>query len=173
VADNYTYLVTVHPEKCRGCRTCEMACSFSHENEFNPKKSRIRSLKTEIDGLFYSIPVACQQCEDAVCMSGCPFKAIYRDPETGAKLVNPNKCTGCRRCMMICPFGAPSVSSDKKISFKCDLCEGDPKCVKACPYEALEYLRSDKIAGRKQREGSQVILDLQKNTDGEEGRICS
>ncbi|TAN62337.1 MAG: (Fe-S)-binding protein, partial [Magnetospirillum sp.] len=30
------------PEKCTGCRQCEMACSFEKERVFNPAKSRIR-----------------------------------------------------------------------------------------------------------------------------------
>ncbi len=33
---------------------------------------------------------------------------------------------------------------------KCDLCEGDPECVKYCPYGAIEYLPVDE-AERKQQ----------------------
>jgi carbon-monoxide dehydrogenase iron sulfur subunit len=173
VTDNYTYLVTIHPEKCRGCRTCEMACSLSHFNECNPTKSRIRAIRTEESGVLYSFPVLCQQCEEPACLAVCPVGAIYRDPETGAKLVNGDKCIGCRRCVYICPFGGVSVDPETKTSFKCDLCDGDPNCAKFCAFGALEYLRSDKIDIRKKREGGQKILDFQKNTTAAEGSASS
>ena len=32
---------------CGGCRTCEMACSFHHKEEFNPSISSIRILNEE------------------------------------------------------------------------------------------------------------------------------
>ena len=32
---------------CGGCRTCEMACSFHHKEEFNPAISSIRILNQE------------------------------------------------------------------------------------------------------------------------------
>jgi carbon-monoxide dehydrogenase iron sulfur subunit len=67
--------------------------------------------------------------------------AMYRDKETGAVLCNEDKCVGCWMCIMVCPFGVISRSSDKKIASKCDLCMGEdiPVCVKNCPNEALKY----------------------------------
>ena len=32
---------------CEGCRTCEMACSFSHKGEFNPSISSIKIIDKE------------------------------------------------------------------------------------------------------------------------------
>ena len=29
-------------DECTGCHQCEMACSYHHENVFNPSKSRIK-----------------------------------------------------------------------------------------------------------------------------------
>ena len=34
-------------EDCRGCRTCELACSFYHCEEFNPIFSSIRILEKD------------------------------------------------------------------------------------------------------------------------------
>lgn len=33
--------ITVNRDRCTGCRTCELVCSFEKEGKFNPKKSRI------------------------------------------------------------------------------------------------------------------------------------
>jgi len=67
---------------CGGCRTCELGCSFRHEEEFNPAISSIKIinknggpgftvlLAEEGDGL--SIP--CDGCKDfpvPVCLDFC------------------------------------------------------------------------------------------------------
>ena len=158
---NYKYLITINAEQCRGCRICEMVCSFSHETEFNPTKSRIRSIRTEVEENVCLVPVVCQQCEDPVCMDVCPVGAIYEDSASGAKLVNQEKCIGCRRCVYVCPFGGISVDPDTKTGVKCDLCEGDPQCVEFCPFDALEYVRSDKIDIQRKRKGIQAVLEFQ------------
>jgi carbon-monoxide dehydrogenase iron sulfur subunit len=159
-----TFFITMDVEKCRGCRICELVCSFSHTSEFNPAKSNIRCIITEEDGVFYGIPMFCQQCKEPVCMNVCPVKAIYIDSKTGAKLVNIRKCIGCRVCMSVCPFGGISFDADRNIMTKCDLCNGDPLCVQYCPFNALEYVRSDKIDVQRKRKGIQAILESQKGS---------
>jgi len=39
----------------------------------------------------------------------------------------------------VCPFGCMSFDSMNKRVFKCDLCDGEPTCVKFCQYDALQY----------------------------------
>jgi anaerobic carbon-monoxide dehydrogenase iron sulfur subunit len=34
-------LIRIEPSKCVGCKSCELACSFSHSSEFAPSRSRI------------------------------------------------------------------------------------------------------------------------------------
>src|SRR5262245_34012083 len=116
---NYSYFVSVNNDRCRGCRICEMACSITHFKECNPTGSRIRAIRSIEDGILYAVPAVCQQCEEPVCMSVCPFSAIYRDQETGAKIVDADKCVGCRRCVYACPFGGTTVDSETKKSMKC------------------------------------------------------
>jgi Fe-S-cluster-containing dehydrogenase component len=71
------------------------------------------------------------------------FHAIQRSTETGANVIDTDKCIGCRMCMVGCPFGAMRYDPVKKQSFKCQLCDGDPQCVKFCPTEALKFLPKD------------------------------
>ena len=45
--------------------------------------------------------------------------------------------------MGACPFGAILVDPKTGDVVKCDLCGGDPTCVKVCPTRALLYVRAD------------------------------
>ena len=158
---NYSYFVSINADNCRGCKTCEMACSISNVKECSPTRSRIRAIRNIQDGTLYAAPAVCQQCEDPICQAVCPVSAIYKDQETGAKLVDEDKCLGCRRCVYACPFGGCTVDAETKVSTKCTLCDGEPNCVKFCPFDALEYLRSDKLDIHHKRNANKLILDSQ------------
>ncbi len=124
-------------QKCTGCRTCEMACSLAHVGECNPSKSAVQVIKWESEGL--DVPVICQQCEEPACMGICPVRAISRDALTGAVVIDADRCIGCRMCIVACPFGAVAFDVDRRRPIKCDLCQGDPKCVQFCQPQALTY----------------------------------
>ena len=100
-------------QKCTGCRLCELVCSVSHHGVSNPARSRIKVVKWEAEGLY--VPVTCQQCEDAPCISVCPVKATYRDGETGCVTIDYDICIGCRSCVTVCPFGARSYDTKDKM----------------------------------------------------------
>jgi Fe-S-cluster-containing hydrogenase component 2 len=119
-----------NPARCTGCRTCEVACSFKKEKLFSPELSRIRVVKLDEEGV--DIPTGCEQCEGAPCILICPVRAIRRRSDTGAVVVDDNACIGCKQCMVVCPFGAIHFDPARKAVFKCDLCDGDPECVKWC-----------------------------------------
>lgn len=83
--------------KCIGCRTCEVACAVSHqENQdcaaLSPDEfiSRIRVIKDHS----WTTAVACHQCEDAPCANVCPVDAISR--EHGHIFVEQTRCIGCK-----------------------------------------------------------------------------
>lgn len=156
------YKVTVYPDKCTGCRTCESVCSLNKWGECNPDRAAIRNIRTEENGLVSTIPVLCQQCENPICQAVCPANAISRNEITGAMVVNPNKCIGCRRCVYSCPFGGITVDPIMGVSSKCDLCGGDPKCVKFCSKGALEFVEVGKISVDRKRKSSKKYLDFLK-----------
>ena len=64
----------IKPEKCIGCRTCELVCSFGHHNEFNPKMANVKVFEYEQAAV--AIPMMCLQCDEAACMKVCPGGAI-------------------------------------------------------------------------------------------------
>lgn len=159
------YTLIVNPERCTGCRLCESVCSLHHEGECNPVRSRIRVIRSEEEGL--DIPVTCLHCEKAPCIEVCPSAALKRDPTTAAVLLDEGLCIGCKICITMCPFGAPSVDYVTKKVIKCDLCDGDPLCVRFCETKAIEYLRVDKIGVvKKRRLGIKILHKTLASTTG-------
>ena len=144
--------LTVNADKCTGCRLCEQVCSVVHEGVSNPAKSRIQIVKWEDEGRY--IPMICQQCEDAPCKNVCPVGAISRDKDFGFLMVNHEVCIGCRSCVNICPFGAMNYNRTTNQVFKCDLCGGDPQCVRFCDVKAIDFVSADTVVARKKRESA-------------------
>lgn len=141
-------ILAINPDLCTGCRVCELVCSLVKENECNPRKSRIRVIKIDREG--FDLPLFCQHCGEPLCREVCPVKALSRDPQTGAIILNPDLCIGCRSCTLACPFGHISFDSEAGICRKCDLCGGDPQCVRFCETKALFYERPEIIETQRQ-----------------------
>lgn len=74
------------------------------------------------------------------CGNACPQGAIQVDPETGARVVVKERCIGCHLCEKACPWDMMSFDDEENKASKCFLCNGDPKCVKACPAAAIRYI---------------------------------
>jgi electron transport protein HydN len=154
------------PDKCIGCRTCEIACVLAHA----PKEALAAGT---VDPYFYprltviktkevSVPVQCRHCEDAPCANVCPTGAIIN--ENDSIQIKAEACIGCKTCLLACPFGAielaPYIKEGKRvllaglkvvdengeetkekwIGYKCDLCTGretGPACAGVCPTNAF------------------------------------
>jgi|Deesub1362B_J571_1020462.scaffolds.fasta_scaffold00478_19 Fe-S-cluster-containing hydrogenase component 2 len=127
----------INPEKCTGCRDCEMVCSLYHERTINPSRSRIVVIRDPLNGI--ELPTICMQCEEPICMMVCPVNAIYED-ENGAKIIDYERCMGCRTCVISCPLGGALIDPVSGKTIKCDLCDGEPRCVKFCFTKAIEYV---------------------------------
>lgn len=129
--------LVVNPKKCTGCRQCEIVCSISRCGVSNPTKSRIRIIQYKNKSIF--IPISCQQCEDAPCLIACPREAIQRDLGLQRVVINYDQCISCKICVSACPFGAIGFDPHTQKVFKCNLCDGDPQCVRFCYPQAIGF----------------------------------
>ena len=143
----------IKPEKCIGCRTCELACAFGHYNQFNPKLANVKVFEYEQEAA--AVPVMCLQCDEPSFMKVCPVHAISRD-ENGAVTINYNKCIGCKMCLNACPLGNISFHPLVGRIFKCDFCDGDPKCARNCPTGAITYVEADTTDERRKLAGDRL-----------------
>ncbi len=162
-------MVIAEPSRCTGCRRCELACTEFNEGRSQPALSRIKVARNAnfgsrgaqlgfwrgegLYGNFRIVQDTCRQCAHPVpCELACPQGAIEAVAPTNARVVNVDKCTGCRACQAACPWGMTSFDDQLKKATKCHLCNGDPECVKACPASALKYVpweaRSEDIPQR-------------------------
>jgi Fe-S-cluster-containing hydrogenase component 2 len=139
---------------------CELVCSVKHDGISNPVRSRIRVMKWEAEGLY--IPMSCQQCQDAPCVTGCPVKALSRNEELGRVEVDYDTCIGCRTCVSVCPFGAMGFNTVDHKVIKCDLCDGDPQCVRFCEVKAVEFKDAGDVSIVKKREAAQRLYKADK-----------
>ena len=126
-------MITLELAKCSGCSRCEVNCSFFHSGKIGRSGARIKVVKVEDIGIDY--PLVCQQCSERYCTK-CPEKAIELGP-LGQIIVSPTLCTACGTCELLCPIGA--IELYEEIPLVCDLCGGDPRCVKACTLDAIHY----------------------------------
>lgn len=94
--------------------------------------------------------VSCQHCTNAACVSACPSGACHYT-ESGAVVIDPEVCIGCKYCAAACPFDVPKYSEREGVSRKCWMCEDrtaegqTPACVKTCPAGALKFGERDEI----------------------------
>jgi Fe-S-cluster-containing dehydrogenase component len=133
------YGMVIDTRKCVGCYACRVSCQM--QNELPVEDAYIKFYEKET-GIFPNvkneiIPVQCQHCEDAPCESVCPTKATYTTKE-GIVLVDPDKCIGCKYCMVACHYGARTQDHLTGVVEKCRFCaelvaEGkQPACVSTC-----------------------------------------
>lgn len=136
---------------CTGCRFCQVACSQIKEQKIQPGIARV-SVQMYYPGVDF--PVLCYQCgEDAKCIEACPENALSLD--TSKKLntiqINTTKCLrtakngDCTLCADKCPGSAVTFHPTTKAPLICDLCDGDPACVKVCPKSTIT-LKGNKMA---------------------------
>ena len=131
-------MLKIDISKCTGCKKCETTCSFFHTGKINNHLSRIKVLnlyETGIDG-----PVVCNQCQERYCMK-CSVDAMTIG-SSGQIIISPTVCNLCGVCEKRCPIGAIEIFNE--ITYVCDLCGGDPKCVNACTEGAIVFEKNEK-----------------------------
>ncbi len=134
-------------DNCIGCHACEAACS--EKNDLPPHLS-FRSVGYVEGGTYpdytrINISMACNHCDDPVCLKGCPTRAYTKHPEYGAVIQDPGICFGCGYCTWVCPYNAPQLDPVQGQVEKCNMCVDrlevglKPACVSACVGNALDF----------------------------------
>jgi len=145
--------------RCIGCHTCAVACK--NWNDLPPGPVKWLKVFEYEKGSFPNVEihiqlVHCFHCENPICVDNCPYKAMYKEEKYGVILIDEEKCTGCRICYTVCPYGAPAFESDE-LGAKprmCTMCidrleQGKkPICVMSCPMRALDFGPLEKLANK-------------------------
>jgi formate dehydrogenase iron-sulfur subunit len=147
--------------KCIGCRACQNACK---EWNGNPPEAApgglydapmelsadtwtlIQLAKLEGSDQWAFLKRQCMHCLYPACVSACPVGALQQT-EYGAVVYDPERCIGCRYCMVACPFGIPKFEWEESLPYirKCTFCidrleDGlEPACAAACPVGAITF----------------------------------
>lgn len=125
-----------HPDKCDGCLECEKACVKAHPHAVASGKSRIKVTKEDSGKHTVALCVHCESCPPSEL---CPSALFEFHNEGNYWTLDEHRCFACMACIPRCPYngvffeGAFGVET----AYTCDLCAGDPACIKACPKEAL------------------------------------
>jgi CRP-like cAMP-binding protein/Fe-S-cluster-containing hydrogenase component 2 len=139
-------------ETCTRCDECVRACADVHDGI-------PRFVREGIKFRNFSVPTACYQCTDPVCMIGCPTGAITRPLGTLEVTIDRATCIGCGNCVARCPWGniqsiaydSPTLGRRINLASKCDLCvdrAAGPACVQMCPHGSamrLDFKRHEVV----------------------------
>jgi Fe-S-cluster-containing dehydrogenase component len=131
--------------RCTGCQACIVACWMEHRERQTLPWRQVHTFNAlhHPDQPCYHLSLACHHCENPACLAQCPAGAYTRDPATGAVILDPARCLGCRYCTWACPYDAPKFSPATRTIEKCTFCRErlergqEPACVARCPVEAL------------------------------------
>lgn len=182
------YFIYADPEKCLGCKSCEIACGLAHSKTdlitavLEGYRIRPRNRVVQAEGV--RVPLQCRQCDDAPCAQVCPSGAISQ--REGMVYLDKGICIGCKSCSMVCPFGAIRIRTEAKEkgdgrikkakALKCDLCiekngEIDPEecaCIRACPTKAITLVDYEELVKRTMEVRAREIAAVASGRDKKE-----
>ncbi len=134
-------------DNCIACHACESACSLKNDL---PPYLAYRAVGYVEGGSYpntvrLNISMACNHCDNPVCLKGCPTRAYTKFAEYGAVLQDPDICFGCGYCTWVCPYNAPQLDLKRGHVHKCNMCIDrlevglKPACAAACLGGALDF----------------------------------
>ena len=91
---NNAPFILINQEKCRGCRSCEVACAWRDSGPFNPRLAGINIMKLENEGIDY--PVINTECQENFCGKVSPGRTREYEPA----------------CVTACLFGALEINPE-------------------------------------------------------------
>jgi len=125
--------IVIDYTRCTGCQACVLSCALSHGQSIRTSASAIQIASSEDEGIH--VPLLCIACAERSCIDACPEGAIRLDNYLGIPLIDRDRCIGCRACLSACPYAGIHFDDTVGRPVVCDLCGGDPLCVKVCSGE--------------------------------------
>ncbi len=135
--------------KCIGCEACAWACKDINGLRREDGVAKLSS--TTFSAVEHHGPIhvrrQCMHCEDPTCASVCPVAAFEKTAQ-GPVVYHPDRCMGCRYCMVACPFSVPKYEWDSPLPLvrKCTMCfekrvknGKQPACTSVCPTGATIF----------------------------------
>jgi len=92
-------------------------------------------------------------------------------PNSNGVLFDNTRCIGCRSCVGVCPFGAMGFNTIDKQVFKCDLCDGDPQCVRFCEVKAVDFVDAEEVCLLKTRDAAERVSAAGKSASALETQL--
>ncbi|NYE56776.1 4Fe-4S dicluster domain-containing protein [Carboxydothermus ferrireducens] len=113
-ATQRSWAMVIDRKKCIGCHACTVSCMA--ENVLPPGVV-YRRVADEETGRYPDVvrvftPKPCMQCDNPYCVTVCPVKATFKRPDKIVE-IDYNKCIGCGRCVVACPYGARTLDRGK------------------------------------------------------------
>ena len=129
--------IAFHMEHCVYCDLCSSVCSLSKLERVQPRGACI-TIDREGDDAFGELCCSvCDMTHDRACVASCPEEALVWDADAGVVRFVSELCTMCESCLDACPNVHFDAVTERIMI--CDLCDGDPLCVKWCPEGALTW----------------------------------
>ncbi len=113
---------------------------------FMERHPKLAPLSTMTDGVFIAgacqspkdIPDTVSQATGAAAEALTIVSKAKMELEAATAMVNAAACSGCRNCVTVCPYSAPSMNEEKGVSeINEALCKGCGLCAAACPTSAI------------------------------------
>jgi len=148
---------------CIGCKQCEVACADQNKLPYDDtiaaeqrqSEHKFTVVLTKDDRFMRRL---CMNCQVPTCASVCPVGALKKEA-FGPVTYDPDKCMGCRYCMVACPFGVPKYEWNKlfpKVR-KCVMCPDrvaagkQTACAEICPTGATKFGEHDELLNEARR----------------------
>jgi carbon-monoxide dehydrogenase iron sulfur subunit len=153
------YFIYADPEKCLGCKSCEIACGLAHSKTdlitavLEGYRIRPRNRVVQAEGI--RVPLQCRQCDDAPCAQVCPSGAIRirtEAKETGDGRIKKAKALKCDLC----------IEKNGEIN------QEECACIRACPTKAITLVDYEELVKRTMEARAREIAVVASGRDKKE-----
>lgn len=148
--------ILVDVTRCTGCERCAEACTEANRRDLSAAEADRATTRDGLSANRWCTVVeaaqgrfarkSCMHCLEPSCVAACLVGSLQKTA-AGPVVYDPDKCIGCRYCMLACPFEVPRYEWSRVAPFmrKCDMCAdrlgrgARPACVEACPHDVLSF----------------------------------